>query len=134
MEQKGGVVSLYLRDRPEEQWWTKTGKPYRAAIIHPDLAEYLKECAKSPESFLVPGPPSEDERHIWFGHAPQQWLKAHGVSAAKPLHRLRGAYADAVATITADAVTARLAGVKAAQENLGHTTSATTEKHYLSQD
>jgi integrase len=35
--------------------------------------------------------------------------------------------------LTADAVTARLAGVKAAQEALGHTTSATTERHYLTQ-
>jgi hypothetical protein len=53
------------------------------------------------------------------------------VTARKPLHRLRGLYADEVAKITVDAVTARLAAIKAAQEALGHTTSKTTEGHYL---
>jgi hypothetical protein len=62
---------------------------------------------------------------------PQAWARPFVGDVIKPLHRLRGAYADAVAALTADAVTARLAGVKAAQEALGHTTSETTERHYL---
>ena len=37
-----------------------------------------------------------------------------------------------VIAFIADAVAARLAGVKAAQKALGHTDSATTEAHYLS--
>ena len=53
--------------------------------------------------------------------------------ARKPLHRLRGLYADELARLTADAVAARLAGVRAASESLGHTTTATTERHYLSE-
>jgi len=36
-----------------------------------------------------------------------------------------------VAKVTQEAVTARLAGIKAASQNLGHTTTATTENHYL---
>lgn len=133
IEETDGALSIALRDRPEEQWWTKTGRPYRALVINPVLAEHLRECAKSPDSFVVPGPPEIADRAHWFAHAPQEWLRRQGVPGLKPLHRLRGAYADAVASLTADAVTARLAGVKAAQEALGHTSSAVTEKHYLSQ-
>lgn len=64
----------------------------------------------------------------------QRWLKQHGITAHKPLHRLRGLYADDVARVTADAVAARLAGVSAAQAALGHTSSDTTERHYLTQE
>lgn len=53
-------------------------------------------------------------------------------AAKKPLHRLRGLYADEVARLTQDAVAARLAGVKAAASALGHTNTATTERSYLS--
>ena len=75
--------------------------------------------------------PGTVERSRWFEREPQKWLHAHGVGALKPLHRLRGLYADNVATLTRDAIAARLAGVRAAQEALGHTSSATTEAHYL---
>lgn len=130
---EAGVVSIALRDRPEENWWTKTGKPYRAQVIEPRLAEWLRMAAQKPDALVVPDPPDGSERHQWFAHEPQRWLRdAAAVRAAKPLHRLRGLYADHVAQLTADAVAARLAGVKAAQANLGHTTSAVTEAHYLS--
>lgn len=129
VEDRGGVVSILLRDRPEEAFWTKTGKHYRANVIHPDLAAYLRTA--DPEAYIVPGPPEMQSRLFWFLKTPQAWLKRQGITAGKPLHRLRGAYADAIAALTADAVTARLAGVKAAQENLGHTSSAMTEAHYL---
>ena len=39
---------------------------------------------------------------------------------------------DHIAALTSDAVAARLAGIKAASEALGHATTAMTEKHYLS--
>jgi len=132
VEEKNGVVSVYLCDRPEENWWTKTGKPYRAQIIHPDLAGHLRVARENPDALIVPDPPSGDGRDKWFERIPQQWLHARGLAAPKPLHRLRGLYADHILKLTEDAVAARLAGVRAAQENLGHTTSATTEKHYLS--
>jgi hypothetical protein len=131
IEDAGGVVSVALRDRPEESWWTKTGKPYRAQVIEPRLAEWLRGVAGKRDALVVP----EDKsivRRCWFGYAPQRWLRdVAGVKAGKPLHRLRGLYADHVARITADAVAARLAGVEAARANLGHTTSAVTEAHYL---
>lgn len=134
LEQKDGVVSVSLRDRPEEQWWTKTGKPYRAQVINADLSAHLLAfIASGPADRLLIGePPGGGDRGKWFERTPQRWLHAHGVTALKPLHRLRGLYADNLAKLTQDAVTARLAGVKAAQEGLGHTTSATTEAHYLS--
>ena len=169
IEERGGSVRIVLRDRPEEQWWTKTGKPYVAQVIEPEVAAWLLEakCSASPcgregalkqntrrspvgakvpsskiapiqsESsggYLIPDPPDGGDRARWFSHEPQRWLRAHGVTGGKPLHRLRGLYADHIATLTADAVTARLAGVKAAQNALGHTTRSTTEAHYLTPD
>ena len=53
-------------------------------------------------------------------------------TAKKPLHRLRGLYADDVAKLTEDAVLARLEGIKEASRALGHTTTKTTLNHYLS--
>ena len=120
---------IVLRDRPEESWWTKTGKPYRAQITDPTLAAYL---AAAETDRIVPDPPGGEDRGRWFDRAPQQWLRPFMPGARKPLHRLRGLYADELARLTADAVAARLAGVRAASESLGHTTTATTERHYLS--
>ena len=121
---------IVLRDRPEESWWTKTGKPYRAQITDPDLAAYL---ASADGDRIVPDPPGGEDRGRWFERVPQAWLRPFMPGARKPLHRLRGLYADELARLTADAVAARLAGVKAAQQALGHTTMATTERHYLSE-
>jgi hypothetical protein len=132
IEDQVGVVSIALRDRPEESWWTKTGRPYRAQVIEPRLAEWLRTAAQKPDALVVPDPPDGSDRRHWFAHEPQRWLRdVAGVRAGKPLHRLRGLYADHVAQLTADAVAARLAGIEAARANLGHTTSAVTEAHYL---
>jgi hypothetical protein len=131
IEDQAGVVSIVMRDRPEQEWWTKTGKPYRAQVIEPRLAEWLRTAAQKPDELVVPDPSDGSERRRWFVREPQRWLRSIGVKAGKPLHRLRGLYADAVAKLTADAVAARLAGVEAARTNLGHTTSAVTEAHYL---
>jgi hypothetical protein len=132
IEEQDGVVSISLRDRPEESWWTKTGKPYRAQVIEPRLAEWLRTAAQKRKTLVVPDPPDGSDRGRWFANAPQRWLRAAGVhDPRKPLHRLRGLYADHVARLTADAVAARLAGIEAARANLGHTTAAVTEAHYL---
>ena len=136
IEIRSGAVSVALRDRPEEQWWTKTGKPYRAQVIEPTLAAHLAALVDfaAPDALIVADPPDGGNRAKWFERVPQKWLHAHGVKSAKPLHRLRGAYADHIASVTQDAVAARLAGLRAAQSALGHTTSATTEAHYLTPD
>lgn len=126
IEQRNGSTVIALRDRPEEKWWTKTGKPYTAAVIDAELAAWLTECSQRPGYVVEVGA----DRDRWFEREPQAWLHAH-VKSGKPLHRLRGLYADHISRLTADAVTARLAGIRAAQESLGHTTSATTERHYL---
>ena len=128
LEVKNGAVFVVMRDRPEEAWWTKTGKPYRAQIIEPELAEWVRQ---RPEGWLVPDPPDGSDRGRWFEREPQRWLR-QWIPTGKPLHRLRGLYADHVAALTSDVVAARLAGVRAASQALGHTTTATTERHYLS--
>lgn len=135
IEERNGSALIALRDRPEEKFWTKTGRPYSAQVIDTQLAQWLIALRKEkPADALLVTDPANDNRARWFERAPQAWLRAHGIDAGKPLHRLRGLYADHIAKLTADAVTARLAAVRAAQENLGHTTATTTERHYLSSD
>lgn len=133
IEEKKGAVRIMLCDRPEEKWWTKTGKPYSAQVVNAQLSEYLSGLLKtqSADTFVVGEPGSGNDRADWFESVPQAWLREHGVNADKPLHRLRGLYADHVAEITADAVAIRLAAERAAQEALGHTSPETTKKHYL---
>ena len=128
LEVKNGAVFVAMRDRPDEGWWTKTGKPYLAQIIDAELAEWVQS---RPEGRLVPDTNDGSDRSRWFEKQPQRWLR-RWIPTGKPLHRLRGLYADHIAALTSDAVAARLAGIKAASEALGHATTAMTEKHYLS--
>jgi integrase len=121
----GAAVYVVLQDRPNEGWLSKTGRKYRALVIDPDLAATLRAC---PPGYIVQ--PAAVDRSKWFAQIPQRWMRQF-TTARQPLHRLRGLYADAVASLTSDAITARLAGVKAASEALGHTSTKTTENHYL---
>lgn len=125
----GGAVYVEMRDRPEQQFLSKTGEIYRALVTHAAFAAELLAC---PAGEIVRLTPVEGIRYRWFERAPQAWLRKFTGSAKKPLHRLRGLYADEVAKLTQDAVAARLAGVKAASQALGHTNTQTTERSYLS--
>lgn len=124
---EGLAVYIVLQDRPSEGWLSKTGRKYRALVINPELAETLRCCGVG---YIVQ--PAAIDRSKWFATKPQEWMRKRTV-ARQPLHRLRGLYADDVARLTSDAITARLAGVKAASEALGHTSTKTTENHYLTQ-
>lgn len=123
-----GNIYVELRDRPEEGVTTKTGEIYRALVINKDFA---KELWNAPDG-LIAETPKGFNRARWFERIPQAWLKPFTGAAKKPLHRLRGLYADDVKKLTQDAVAAHLAGVKAASQNLGHTNTRTTERSYLS--
>lgn len=127
IEDRGGIF-VEMRDRPEQGWLSKTGEIYRARIINPAFAA---ELLVMPPGLIVHTPPGMSRLH-WFRFYPQEWLKPFTGAARMPLHRLRGLYADDVKRITEDAVAAHLAGVKAASEALGHTSTATTERSYLS--
>lgn len=70
----------------------------------------------------------------WLGREPQKWLRPFVPGAGKPLHRLRGLYADQIKRETEQAMLARMAGMRAAQEALGHTSPETTRRHYTSED
>lgn len=121
----GEATYIVLQDRPAEGWLSKTGRKYRALVIDSELAAVLRSC---PAGYIVQ--PAAVDRSKWFAQIPQRWMRKY-TTARQPLHRLRGLYADAVARLTSDAITARLAGVKAASEALGHTSTKTTENHYL---
>ncbi len=124
---KGSAVYVRLQDRPEDGYQTKTGKPYSALVMDPDLAEYL--AAMGEESSAVPLLNTVK----WIQRAPQQWLKPYTGDAKAPLHRLRGLYADHVRRETEQAILARQAATKKASQNLGHTSTKTTEDHYFSE-
>jgi hypothetical protein len=132
--QDKGNVWVEIRDRPEEGYLNKTGESYRALVLSPTLAQALVE---SPPGLIVQpdlrgGTGKAIERHRWFERFPQRWLKAFVGNAPKPLHRLRGLYLDNVKKRTESAFLARQAGIKAAADAAGHTTTRTTVKHYLS--
>ena len=122
---RGTGAYIELRDRPEDQYQHKTGKPYRALILHAGLAQYL--LAMDEEVSVVPAL----NAFKWIQRAPQAWLKPYTGAAKAPLHRLRGLYADQIKRETEQAILARAAGIKAASEALGHTTTGTTVDHYL---
>ena len=130
LTEKKGKVFVELHDRPEEDYLTKTGAIYRAMVINPAFAAALLAI---PEGMMIVNPSTTD-RDGWFERVPQDWLRPYTGKSKKPLHRLRGLYADDVKRITEEALLASSAGVKEAQKNLGHTSEETTKNHYLSKD
>lgn len=122
---EGKGVSVELRDRPEHGFYSKTGEEYTAPILDCELAAELQTL---PDGKIIDASPR------WFKRTPQSWARQFTGAAKKPLHRLRGLYADDLAAVTRNAVLARLEGVKAAASALGHTNDATTRQHYLSSD
>ncbi len=70
---------------------------------------------------LTPGrdKPERRARTVFEGLA--DWLRAHGITAPKPVHELRKAYG---------AIVASQFGLYAAKELLGHSTVTVTESHY----
>lgn len=126
---RGAGVAVQLRDRPEDGYWTKTGRPYEAMVLHPVLAAALRDrLEREPDGPVLVHP--EAER--WIERAPQAWLRPFVGKVRLPLHRLRGLYADQVQVEMAEVIEARQAGVKAASRALGHTSVQTTLQAYLS--
>ena len=117
LQEDRGQLFVHLHDRPEEGYLTKTGAIYRAMVINLDFAKTLLSI---PKGMLIVNPSTTD-RDGWFEREPQNWLRPYTGKAKKPLHRLRGLYADDVRRITEEAIHARSAAIKAASQNLGHT-------------
>lgn len=126
---KNGSAYIDVRDRPEEGYLHKTGESYKAIIIHPAFAS---ELLMRPKGLIVRMPPRIRSREEWFERKPQAWVKPFTGKAKKPLHRLRSLYAEDVKTLTENAMAASQAGIKAASEALGHTSTRTTTESYLS--
>lgn len=124
IEQRDGATVVKLMDREADGHFTKTGRTYTALILDADLAAWLS--ALGPEAPAI----TATDAARWLGREPQKWLRKFMPGAGKPLHRLRGLYADQIKRETESAMLAKLAGLKAASEALGHTTTETTERHY----
>lgn len=138
VEFDGAATYVRVRDRPEEGFRHKTGESYRALVVNPEYAEFLRNA---PDGHICqPDLTSKREklkhrpnsRQLWFWCEPQKWLKKFTGESKAPLHRMRSLYLDEVAKLTEDAVKAKLAGIKAAADAAGHTSTKTTTKHYLS--
>jgi hypothetical protein len=129
--EENNSVFIQLRDRPEQGFLSKTGEQYRALIIDEEFAKALLTRTKNKKGSVVETPDGMC-RFYYMERVIQKWLKPFTGSSKKPLHRLRGLYADSVANITSEALTIHLAAVKAASGALGHTGIAVTMAHYLS--
>ncbi|WP_038164853.1 hypothetical protein [Verrucomicrobium sp. BvORR106] len=125
---KKGVPYVRLMDRPEDGFFTKTGKPYQAIILREDLAKAIEAL---PVETLVVHPKTPNDRDRWFEREPQAWIRPFAPKARLPLHRLRGLYVDQVAEEQEEAIAARQEAVKKASKAVGHTTTKITEDHYL---
>lgn len=128
VENRKGAFVVTLKDREEDGFFTKTGKAWSALIMNIELAEYLS--AMPAEANVVTKPNARK----WIAGAPQKWLKPFTGESLKPLHRLRGLYADHIQKETEEAILARQSAIKEASKNLGHTTTKTTTDHYLTSD
>lgn len=122
-----GAWCFEVRDRPEENWWHKTGEDYRAPILSAELVEDLLALPDG-DGHLVPVKGSRDH---FFKRQCNNWLRQFIPRPNKGMHRLRALYAEALKDATANAVLAQQAGIEAAQKALGHTTSTTTKNSYL---
>ncbi len=131
---RGGWVSVWkdqpiikMQDRPDEGFLSKTGKAYRAHIIDAELFRMLSLVPKEENVVIRPR-----GGHTWEHNAPQRWLRRFmPASEYKPLHRLRSLYAVQLSEMTEEATAAKLAGIKAAADALGHTSTQTTKASYL---
>lgn len=125
-----GNVSILLMHRPDEGFYSKTGEPYTAVVLDAALAADL--WAIPAGQLLVPDPP-EIARERFFARTCNAWVRARiGDNSHGAMHRLRGFYADQIKSLHEDAMRAQLAGIRAAQQALGHTSEKTTVEHYLS--
>ena len=122
------LAFVELRDRPEECFLTKTGKAYRSIILRREIADAALKVPA--EDFVIH--PNPFGRLEWFARKLPAMLRPFSPSSGKPLHRLRGLYADEVSKVMEGAFAARLEAVREASRSLGHTTVATTLNHYLS--
>lgn len=125
---RGGLVFVELQDRPEDKWWSKTGRPYSAMVMDAALADALR--LTKPEQMLIAEPDAE----AWIEKVPQKWLREYVGAARLPLHRLRGLYADHVRRETEEVILARQKASKTASEALGHASVTTTDRHYFGPD
>lgn len=124
--QREGVWCIEVRDRPEEEFYTKTGAHYFAMVTSGALIEALRSLGR--DELAVSG--TMKNRANWIERGPHQWLRAFmGGDIAKPLHRLRAAYLNSVRQSAL--IEMQTKAVEQAAQAAGHTSTGTTTKHYL---
>lgn len=107
---------------------TKTGKVITHRLIEPlksELAAWKKQCGAPDAGYILPsskGGPTNIESLV--PHAIKPLLKAAGI-AWSGLYAARRGH---------DTIVTRLKGIDAARQRLGHSTAATTQKHYALPD
>jgi hypothetical protein len=121
--QKDGEVFVSLKDREDEGHEGKTGAIYKSPIRNPEFAAYLLTV---PADQPVVGLISQG-----CYRSAMIWLRQF-TNARTPAHRLRGRHAQAIKEETQAEELARLKGIQAAADALGHgKNTQTTIDHYL---
>lgn len=125
-----GVWCIEVKDRPSQDFYCKTGFGGMSPVLNGEVLAALQRLR--PEAVVVP---VNGCRANWFDREPQRWLrrfmggKSDGI--AKPLHRLRAAYLDAVRKT--EMMRLQSESLKAAAKAGRHTSERTTRDHYLPQ-
>lgn len=130
----GTEVKVVLKDRPEENFRTKTGSEalenswLSGLVIDLGFAFHLMSL---PEGKLVQFP--QQSADWFFNTVVNRWIRQFITKEmdGKGLHRLRAEYANAVRRKYGDRILANQVGIDAARAALGHETSSTTLRHYL---
>jgi integrase len=123
---ESGVIRVIVRDRPEEGFWHKTGADYAAPILSQELADDLWYA----HSGTLVSPDGDPD--TFFKRTCNVWIRQFIPRPSKGLHRLRALYLDHMRSAMASQIIADRAGIEAAQQAAGHTSSRTTTRHYLS--
>lgn len=119
-----GVWCIELRDRPDDNFLTKTGEHYFAPLLRVELIEALRMLP--PEKLAV------DQTRNWMTRRAQIWLRQFMPdlrAIPKPLHRLRKAYLHDVHRSAM--LAAQREALARSAEAAGHTSTTTTRRHYL---
>jgi integrase len=128
--ENNGHYRIELRDRPEENFRTKTNlsveNRFNGMCLHDKFGFFLLSL---PDGKLVQRTCGA-EHWLWKANA---WVRQFIPKTldTKGLHKLRGLFCDAVMHRFEQEILARRVGTEAAAMAVGHSSTRTTEQHYL---
>lgn len=134
IQKRSGIWGFAVHDRPEQEYLHKTGEDYFAPITNQEL---LDDLLQGPDGLLIDlseqpsGPKVRTSRDRFFRNHCNNWLRRFIPKPHKGMHRLRALCLEEIKDARAAEIMAEREGIKAAKDAAGHTSTKTTETHYL---